>query len=84
MVSGVGGGTGVLDGVYTPEGNGQYWGFIDPVGFNRVFLTKNVFNSCVTSSQYFHTDNISLESWVQWHKFNPETAPSPLMITAPI
>jgi len=43
---------------------------------HRVLFNKNVFNSCVTSSQYFHTDNISLESCVQWHKFNPKTAPS--------
>ena len=40
MVNGVGGGMGVLDGVYVPEGNGQFWGFIDPVGFNRVFFNK--------------------------------------------
>ena len=81
-VSGVGGGMGILDGVYVPERHGQFWGFIDPVGFKSIF-NKNVFNSCVTSSQYFHTDNISLESWVQWHKFDPKSAPSPLTITAP-
>ena len=39
-VSEVGGGMGVLDGVYVPEGHGQFWGFIDPIGFNGVFLTK--------------------------------------------
>ena len=40
MVSGVGRGTGVLDGVYVPKEEGRFGGFFVPIGLNGIFLTE--------------------------------------------
>jgi len=64
-VSGVGTGTGVLNGVHIPKGKGGLGGFLVH-WFKQHFWVywwqRNVFDSCVKSWQYFHTDNISSES----------------------
>jgi len=69
VVSGVGPGIGVLDGVHVQQGKGAvstvfcpHW----PIGFNGVFCNRNIFDSCTKSWQYFRRDKISLESTFHW------------------
>jgi len=52
VVSGVGGGMGVLDKGPGAPGKGRFGGFFCPIGLNRrmaYFLHKNVFDLCVKS-----------------------------------
>ena len=62
VVNGIGRGIRVLDVVHVPNAKGSFcshW-------FEWHIFSRNVFDSCVKSSQYFHTDNISLETSVHW------------------
>ena len=43
------------------KGKGRVWVFFVPIGLNGIFLNRNVFDLCVKSREYFHT-----ESTVHW------------------
>ena len=40
MLSGVGRGMGVLEGVNVAEENGWFWGFLAPIGFSSICLIE--------------------------------------------
>jgi len=52
--------------VHVPQGEGEVLRAFVSIGFNGVFLNRNVFDSCVKSSQYFRMDNTLLETSVHW------------------
>jgi len=71
VVSGVGVGIRVLDGGPGAPKEGRFRAFIAPIRLNGVayFSRTNVFDSCVKSRLYFHTDTISLESSLRFIGF---------------
>ena len=64
MVSGVGWGLGVLDGIHVPQGEGPraVWGLAAPLVSMAYLFNNNVFDSCVKNQQYFRM----MESVVHW------------------
>ena len=48
------------------QGEGEVLRVYVSICLNGISLNKIVFDSCVKSLEYFHMDNISLESTVHW------------------
>jgi len=56
----------VLDGIQVPQREGKFWSFSPPLASMAYFSHRNVFDLCVKTGQYLHTDNGSLESAFHW------------------